>query len=117
MAERKLTLEQVAAARAAAGTLTIAELARRCGVSRNAMRDAVYGSTYRDCPAPPADDPGGDYKHPNRKLSDKRVEALREARRNGASLRALVKEYGVSMRSVQLIVSGEHYANEKGDNE
>ena len=55
MGRAKLTVEQVLEARLryASGERQYSKLAREFGVSREAMRNAVDGVTFKDLPMPP----------------------------------------------------------------
>jgi len=96
----------------------IAVIARERGVSRQTMRKAIYGLTYQNCEVAALNNPQSEYKHPNRKLTDDEVRALRADRRgdvvNGVppmSWRKLAAKYRVSVRTACLIYSGEHYSD------
>ena len=91
MASRALTKTQVNRARVRAKRgVPIAELARQHSVSRQTMRKAVYGITYKDCATRAVKNPKSGYIHPNRKLTVKQVREMRLLRSiDGWSLRQL----------------------------
>lgn len=106
---RRLTPKRVAAARraVAAGRATIADLARRYGVSESALSAAVHGLTWKHVKVPPV--PAGQPGRPG--TIQQHADEIRAARARGESMRAIAARLGVAPSGVSRFLAKETLRN------
>jgi len=89
-----------------AASETIEALADEFGVSWGAVRSAVSGVTWPDCPVPPVAGRRQGSAHQDAKLNDEIVRLCRTRKAAGKSIRSLAREYDVSYPAMRNAIKG-----------
>lgn len=90
----------------------LASIAIDLDITVPAVSRIACGLTYQHAPGPLTR--GHSKAHPNSKLSVQDIAAMRTSRRNGRTLQAIARDFGVPYSTVHRVVTGKVYRTEGG---